>query len=341
MATGFCLGPAYAQPIRVEFIEAKPTQIGLDVRLTGTLEALDSVDLGFREGGRITDIFVDEGDEVRRDEVLGRIDPLQKQQAFNAARASLDAARAAEEQARQAANRAQAMLDRGVGTRAARDDARQLLSSAETRARQAQTALDQARRSLEDTELRAPFEGVVTARTGEPGQVVGAAQAILSLAASGGIEAQFLSPDLPHLDAAKDARVDLTTLEVDAPPMVGQVTEISPLVDEVSGSVRVRAVVQDAPDDVALLGAAVRGVIELSTGEAVEIPWTALSSTNGSPAVWVVDADGKAQLREVELERFDNGSVLLSGGLDANEIVVGAGSQLLYPGRRVLDGGRQ
>jgi len=87
-----------------------------------------------------------------------RVQDAQLQQALNAAEASLAAATAIEEQARQASERASAMLERGVGTRAARDAARQELSAAETRTRQAKSALDKARRSLGYQDVLANLE---------------------------------------------------------------------------------------------------------------------------------------------------------------------------------------
>ncbi|MBA4490762.1 efflux RND transporter periplasmic adaptor subunit [uncultured Paracoccus sp.] len=331
--------PAAADvPLRVEFLPVVTRETSMQIELTGTLEAVDSVDLGFRQSGRISEMLVSEGDQFTAGQVLGRIDPLQLQQSLNVATATLAAAEAAAQQARQAAERAQAMLDRGVGTRAARDSARQALSEAETQTQQARSALDQARRSVEDTELRAPFDGVVTARSGEPGQVVGAAQAVLSLAAHNGIEAVFMTPDLPILNEVMGISVALSALDVDAPPMTGTVTEISPLVDPSTGSVRVRALVDDAPADVDLLGALVRGKMVLATGEAVEIPWTALTSGGGAPGVWVVDEANRVALRAVDILRFDDGVVLLSGGVAPGEIVVGEGAQKLFPGREVVAG---
>lgn len=327
------------EALRVELVEVTTRSYGLDVELTGTLEPLDSVDIGFRQAGRIIEVTVTEGDSFARGDVLARIDPLQLQQSQNASTAALASAQANEDQARQAAERAQAMLDRGVGTRAARDTARQVLSEAETATKQAQSALDQARRSVEDTTLLAPFDGVVTARMGEPGQVVGAAQVVLSLAARGGIEAVFLTPDMPRMNAALGKEMELRVLDIESPPMTGRITEISPLVDATTGSVRVRAEVDGEPEDSNLFGASVRGKLMLSVGVASEVPWTALTSTGGKPAVWVVEGDGTAQLREVQVVRFDTGIVLLSGGVDAGETVVGAGSQLLYPGRRVVGAG--
>lgn len=325
-----------AEPLAVEFVTVTSGDIGTTFRLTGTLEPVDSVDIGFREGGRILEMLVNEGDQFVEGQVLGRIDPLQLQQSLNAATAAMASATANENQARLAAERAEALLDRGVGTRAASDEANQALSEAQATTEQAESELDQARRSVEDTQLIAPFAGVVTARAGEPGQVVGQAQVVLSLAARGGIEAVFLTPDMAHLGDAMGKPVALQTLEVAAPPMSGKITEISPLVDAETGSVRLRAQVDDAPEDVALLGASVRGEIVLSTGHAAEVPWTALTSTGGRPAVWVVTDQNTSELREIEIERFDNGTVLLSGGVEDGETVVGAGSQLLFPGRPVV-----
>ncbi|MDO5606102.1 MAG: efflux RND transporter periplasmic adaptor subunit, partial [Paracoccus sp. (in: a-proteobacteria)] len=284
-----------------------------------------------------TEMLVDEGDNFAQGDVLARIDPLQLEQALNAAAAALDAARASEDQAGQAADRAQAMLDRGVGTRAALDAARQARSEAETAVRQAESALDQARRLVADTNILAPFDGVVLARAGEPGQVVGAAQTVLSLAAQGGIEAVFQTPDLSYLEFLAGHEVELTTIEVSAPPMLAHVNEISPLVDAMTGSVRVRALVENAPDDIGLLGASVRGTMVLRGGETIALPWMALTSDAGQPAVWVVDAAGRAQLRVVEIGRFDDGSILVADGIAPGEQVVAAGSQMLYPGREVTD----
>ena len=56
-----------------------------------------------------------------------------------------------------------------------------------------------------------------------------------------------------------------------------------------------------------------------------------------SPAVWLVDANGRVAMTPIGIERFSNGTVILNSGLSPGQIVVGAGSQLLYPGRQVQD----
>ncbi|MFD2814063.1 hypothetical protein ACFSYD_05290 [Paracoccus aerius] len=53
------------------------------------------------------------------------------------------------------------------------------------------------------------------------------------------------------------------------------------------------------------------------------------------PAVWRVDGDNRVSLVPVGIAHFSNGVVYLSKGIEAGDVVVGAGSQLLYPGRQV------
>ncbi len=337
-STAISASPALAeQPLAVEFVPVRGTELTFDSSLTGTLEAKDTVDLGFRQGGRVVEIMVDEGDRVSAGQALARTDPVQQDQALSVAEASLSAAEATRAQAQQAFDRAQAMLDRGVGTRAARDQAQQALSQAYGGVTRAQSQADQARRAVEDTVIRAPEDSIVTTRNADPGQIVGAAQVVLSLAVLGGFEAVFQTPDMPNLDKAMGAQVELEPLDVDAPDMVGHVTEIAPLVDPQTGTVTVRARVDGAPTDTRLLGAAVRGTVSFPAGAAITVPWTALTRDGAAPAVWLIGEDGRVAIQTVEIERFTNGDVYLKSGVEEGQTVVGAGSQMLYPGREVVD----
>ncbi len=319
--------------ITVEFVTATRQEMLESIELTGSIEARDSVDLGFRQSGRVTEVLVEEGDRVARDQPLARLDAVQQEQGQNVARASLAAARATQEQARQASDRAGAMLERGVGTRAMRDAALQSLSEADGAVERAESALEQAERALADTVLHAPGDAVVTARHIAPGQIIGAAQPAFSLAELDGLEAVFQSADLPQLDNVMGAGVRLDTIDIDMATMRGTITEISPLVDPQTGTVGVRALI-DADADIDLLGAAVRGQMQVGTGSGVVGPWTALTRQGEDAAVWLVQ-DGKAELAPVRIANFSDKAVFLSDGVEEGQIVVGAGSQLMYPGRPV------
>lgn len=321
--------------LHVEYIPVQRDTLTWNAALTGTIEAIDSVDLGFRQGGRVTKVLVGEGDRVKAGDALARTDPLQQDQALNTATAALAAAQAGHDQAQQAFDRASAMLARGVGTRASRDQAQQVLSQTEGAVERATTAVDQARRALNDTILRAPADAVVTERHADPGQIVAAAQKVISLAGLSGFEAVFHAPNLPTLDDAIGVRITLTTIDIKAPEMTAQVTEISPLVDPLTGTVTVKARIDGQTADPQLLGATVRGRVHLDAGEGIEIPWTALSRLGDQPAVWLISDDDVVTLTPIRIERFSNGSVVIADGLTPGQTIVGAGSQMMYPDRHV------
>ncbi|MDB6178775.1 efflux RND transporter periplasmic adaptor subunit [Paracoccus sp. Z330] len=347
LAVGVALmlsGPSLAadDEIAVELATAMQKPLRLQLELSGTIEALDTIELSFRQGGRVTDVLVEEGDRVDAGQVLARLDSVQQDQALNVSQASLESALASQSQTQQAYDRAIAMLKRGVGTRAARDSAAQALSEATGAVQRAESAVDQARRALEDTVLVAPQGAVVTARDIAPGQVIAAAQPALSLATLDGLEAVFLAPDQPELRDAMGQEVSLKTIDINRAQMTSHVTEIAPLVDPQTGTVTVKARIEGLSHTTALLGAAVRGRLYFTSQEGVAIPWTALMRSGEEPAVWLVDDDMRVHLTPVTIQHFSDGTVYVSDGVQAGQTVVAAGSQRMYPGRRVanVEGGR-
>ncbi|TJZ92572.1 efflux RND transporter periplasmic adaptor subunit [Paracoccus gahaiensis] len=341
-AVGLCLtvlAPAVrAQDIpdlRVMIEIARREPLSLDLQLSGQIEAVDTLDLGFRQGGRVTEVLVSEGDRVAAGQALARLNAVQQDQALNVAEAGLAAARAGAEQARQARERADALLTRGVGTRAAADQAEQALSQALGAQERAETTVEQARRALDDAVLRAPADAVVTAKSMSPGQVVAAAQPVIELAALSGLEAVFQAADDPALRDVLGRQIRLETLDIDRPDMTGTVTEVSPLVDPETGTVTVRARIETQAQATGLLGASVRGHLQVMREDGVVVPWTALMRQGHGSAVWTVDGDNRVALTPVRIAHFGDGTIYVAEGLAEGQRVVGDGSQLLYPGRRV------
>ncbi|MDN5568344.1 MAG: efflux RND transporter periplasmic adaptor subunit [Paracoccus sp. (in: a-proteobacteria)] len=323
------------QAILVRLVTVETTPLATDMELSGEIAAIDAVQLGFRQGGRVTEVLVEEGDRVVSCQPLARLASVQQDQALNVAEAGLLSARAGQEQARQASERAAALLSRGVGTRAAADQAEQALSQAEGVLERSISAVDQAQRAVQDAVLRAPRDAVVTAKSVAPGQVVAAAQPVLDLAVLSGYEAVFHVADDPMLREIPGTRIRLQTLDVERPTMFGTVTEVSPLVDPDTGTVTVRARLETIQNGMSLLGASVRGYLDVALDEGVAVPWTALMRDGTEPAVWTVGDDNRVTLTHVTVSHYGDETIFVSGGLTDGQQVVGAGSQLLYPGRQV------
>lgn len=330
-------GIALAEPLPVRIVSAQPVSGSHEVVLTGTLQAVESYGAAFRDSGRLLAVLLRKGDRVAQGDALARIDPTQAEAAARAAQAALAGAEARLREARQARDRAQGLRQRGAGTQADLDSATGALIAAEAVRDQAAAALAKARSTLDDTVLRAPSAGIVTARSAEPGQVVNAGQAVLTIAADGGAEAVFNAPDGVDLEAFLGRPVRLSLIDQPDIALQAQLTEVSPVVDQATGSVAVKArLTGDLPEGVAF-GSPVIGRADMARPEGIALPWTALAAKGGAPAVWIVDpAQMTVALAPVTVAEYGVDTVLVSDGVAPGAQVVADGAHLLFPGRSVI-----
>jgi multidrug efflux pump subunit AcrA (membrane-fusion protein) len=115
------------------------------------------------------------------------------------------------------------------------------------------------------------------------------------------------------------------------------------LVDAHTGAVVVKVKLDTKAPEGVVFGTAVVGRLNVPHPAAITVPWSALSWLAGRPAVWKVDpaVQTVAQV-PVTVSAYGGDSVTLSGGVQAGDVIVTAGSQLLFPGRSVtiLAGGQ-
>ncbi|MCB1340176.1 MAG: efflux RND transporter periplasmic adaptor subunit [Pseudooceanicola sp.] len=325
------------QPLAVTVVIAETTEVTRRIWLTGEISAPESLRAAFPTGGRITEIAVTDGDRVQAGAELARIDRVQQEQALRATQAQLAAATAELTAAREDEGRQNQLFERGATTRASRNAAADRLAAAVAREAQARAELAQARSALEDTVLLAPSNGTVIERLAEPGQIVGAAQPILELALGNGLDAVFKVPEatLTAGDTSHPPEIRLSRVDHGDRFVTGHIREISPLVDAASGTVQVKVAMDEALPGLSY-GDAVRGETRVSDPAAIALPFSSLTATAQGPAVWIVDPGSKAvALRQIGIARYTSDRILVAEGLSEGEIVVGLGSQLLYPGRIV------
>lgn len=330
------LTPANAEtPLVVEVVAAQTTADTQQLALTGEIVARDALGASFASGGRIAEVFVDEGDTVTAGTPLARMESVQQEQALRSAEAGLATAEADQRQAIEDLNRQTGLLERGATTKIQRDTAQDALNISEGALTQAQAALDRAQKALDDTVLLAPQDANVTERSVEPGQVVGAAQAVMQLALGDGIDAVFDVPEVLLAGEGPSSAIQLSLIERPEVTFRGETREVSPLVDPMTGTVAVKVTVIDAPEFVSY-GDAVRGMATKQRAPHIVLPHSAMSVTVDGPAVWVVDPDTMAvSLRQITVDRYETGRIVLASGLEDGTLVVSRGAHLLYPGRIV------
>jgi RND family efflux transporter MFP subunit len=320
------------RPVRVVAVEERDG--GEKIRLAGTVESQVQVDFGFRIGGRMVERPVNVGDVLEAGQLIARLDPTDEENGLRAAEASLAAAQGQLSEAKIDYDRQRHLYERRVAARVAFERAEQVYTTAQAAVDAAEAQAGIARRRLEDTKLYADAPGVVTQVGAEPGEVVQPGRMIVQLARDDGKDAVFnVAPNL--MGRNPDPEVTVSLSQNPSVTTKGRVREVSPRADAVTGTFQVRVGLIEPPQEMRL-GSTVVGSAVFGGEAGIELPATALTQTQGEPAVWVVDpATKKVELRQIGVGRFAPASVVVSGGLEVGELVVTAGVQALRPGQEV------
>lgn len=328
--------PALSQSaLVVDIVTAQTMAIERGISLTGEIVARDALSVSFPSGGRIDSVEVDEGDVVAAGTVLARIADTQQKQALRAARAAVSTATADRDQALEDLRRQESLLERGAATRVSRDAAADRARVQEGVLAQSLADLELAQKALEDTVVTASEAATVIARHAEPGQVVGAVQPVLDLALGGAVDAVFDAPESLLSGATDIKTMHLAPLGRPEQKFEGTVREVSPLVDPATGTVALKVSVEQRPSGVEF-GDAVRGSTTQTASEGIVLPYNTMSATAQGPAVWVVDPNTMTvSLKNITVDRFETGRIVVKDGLNEGDLVVSAGAQLLFPGRLV------
>jgi len=324
-----------AAPLRpVKSVIAPPLSSDASLVLTGEIRAHEEVALAFRLDGRVVSRAVELGDRVSAGQSLAALENDQSRNQLSSARADLDSARAAERVAALNLHRMRLLMPGGAIARSQLDSAQADWQSAQSRRLSSEAALKNAQDNLSWTQLTAPAAGRITAITVQPGQVVSAGQNVMTLAAGDARDAVFdlTTPALLHPDDRTPLKVTLL-----ADPGVqasGTVRDISPQADPQTRTWRLRISLNQPPEAMAP-GATVIVRLPDAQPPVIVLPASALTRSADKPALLVVDAASRLQLRPVVLARFNAQQIFVTAGIRPGERVVTAGVSTLQPGEKV------
>jgi len=304
--------------------------------MTGEIKAHTYVSASFRIPGKIAERMVSVGASVKAGQALARLDPQIEKDALAAAEAELAAAHAVLEEATRVERRAGILVQSKAVSQNDYDDALRQLKSARAQVEGAEAKLGVAREQLSFTLLKAEADGVITEKDAEVGEVVQPGQPVLRIANSNATDAVF---DMPEevirrgLAAGQKMRVCL-----DADRTIcagGTLYEIAPQADQVTRTYLAKAILENVPRQM-LLGATSVGTLQLPEEASIQIPASALTLSDGQPAVWLVAPSTKTvHTRPVRVERYSAESVVIADGLQPGDIVVTAGVQSLHQDQKI------
>ena len=314
-------GEAPAPALPVQVIRAAATVLPEEITAAGAIEAVDKAEVAFFVAGRVAELTVEDGAEVRKDDVLARLDPGDYRQALDAAEARL-----AEVSARHA--RLARLHELGSLTDSDFDKIDSAL-------REVQAGAEVARRRLADTELRAPFAGRAVRRNLAVGTVVGPAVPVFTVLATSPVWASVGANEAEarRVQAGQAARVFLPATGDHA--YTGKVETVLPQADPLSRSFTVKIRLANA-DGVLHHGNVVTA--RIATGAqrtAVLVPPAAVCRfPDGALFVWTVDPQRSAAVRRiVTTDGLQPTAVEITSGLKGGEQVVLNAATTLYEGQ--------
>ena len=305
----------------------------------GTVEPRYQSQLGFQIPGRVVARDVTVGDVVRKGQRLAALDPVVSRFDLTRAEADLADARGQAENAVAAEARSRRLMAGNNVSQSALDQAVAKRDTTQARVAQATASLQKARDQVGYTELRSEFDGVVTQRLAEVGQVLSAGQGVVTVARPEDREAVV---DIPEaLVRALPADGVFTVALQSAPELTarGRVRETAPFAEAGTRTRRIRIALDD-PGPAFRLGAMIAVALSQTIERRVPLPASALLDEGGRTSVWVVADDGKSVARrDVTLGSGapdkDDGRIAVTAGLSPGERVVIAGVHALSDGQAV------
>ena len=307
-------------------------------RYFGSVQARHEVDQAFRVGGKVVERKVDVGQAVREGDVLAVLDATDYRLAEEAAHQQLLAAVAHARQADSDRRRLTALKSDGSVSASDEERAQSNALTTQAAAEAQAKALDLARNRLTYTVLRASRSGVVTSRKFEVGQVLAEGQPVVSIADEAEPE---IVVDVPEDQLAGFKKAQFKALLASAPDETFEVVlrELSPQAAQQTRTYRAR--LKPSSPRRLPLGATATLIAEYPAADTsvAVIPASALTQSNGQPAVWVARPADSASVGTVDLIRvavhgYRNDQVLVSGP-PPGALIVTAGVQKMAPGLRV------
>jgi len=320
---------------RAEALLMQPGPLVRTLQFSARVATLSRVDVGSTLTGRVAQVLVREGAQVRADEVLIRLETDE----LNAALAQAVAAERQADATLQAAlatlKRGQQLVAQGFYSAAQLDEAQRAVDVAVAQRGSARAAVAASRARLTQAVLVAPADARVLSRQVEPGQIVQPGKALLSLALTGPTQlvAQVDERFLDQLQAGQQAAVVADAFA--GQRFAARVLSIAPSVDAQRGAIEVKfALDAQAP---AYLREDMTLSVEVETARretALVLPQAALrGAVVGDAGTVLVLQDGRAQVRNVRLGLRTLDAVEVLEGLAQGDTVLRGG--VLQAGERV------
>lgn len=319
--------PTVEQPVKVDVVRSDVKE---PIRaFPGRVAASESANVASKVAGQVISLLVEAGDEVETGDLLLTLDDTDYQLNLRQAEANYNLAKVS-------FDRVSSSRERNIATQADFDNAKANLDKATV-------ALQQAQNQLENTKIRAPFDGTVVRVSPTRFDFIAAAHPLVTIQSTDNIDVLFQVPS--DIIAQMNEDVERTNVEVifDAYPndvYSADVREFSASSDRSTRSFDVTLTLQKPPREEGTLlpgmdATVLLDLARLTDRPALSIPSHAVFYQNQQAYVWRLD-DRQVEKTAVSLGDFRGGFVTLLDGLSEGDQIVAAGVNKLIDGQRVI-----
>jgi multidrug efflux system membrane fusion protein len=331
--------PSDAPPVPVTAAQAHKGDVPIVLEGLGTVTPINTATIHTQVQGTLDSVDFVEGQEVKRGDVLAKIDPRVFEAQVDQAEAALARDQASLKNAQTDLARTQPLAARGFATQQLLDTQNSQVAQGQGTVALDKAALEAAQTQLSYTTITAPFDGITGIRRIDPGNIVHPTDAngLVILTQLKPISIVFILPsaDIPDVQkaiASGEAAVDAYDAANQQKLDHGSLMLIDNQVDASTGTVRLKASFPNEKKDL-WPGSFVN--IHLTTAirhDAVSVPLKAVLQGPSGAYVYVVDANHVVSVRNVKAGQSRQGKVLIDHGLSGDETVVTAGQYRLTPG---------
>jgi len=312
---------AKAQDINLETATVETREVLRERVLDAVVEAVNEATVSAQTSGRIAEVNYDVDDFVPKGSVLVRFRETEQRAGLSQAQAEVRATQARYDEARKSFKRAQNLYANKNISKAELDASRANMDTSKAQIEMAQAAVEQAQEQFDYTEVRAPYDGIVTQRHVEAGESVNPGQPLMT---GFSLEKLRVRADVPQqmiyaIRELKSARIIHPDPKQASIP--GEKITIFPYASESSNTFTVRA---ELPTGTANLFPGMLVKVAFATGKRMSlvIPKSAVVYRSEVVGVYVINETGEVRLRQVRAgPETDDGMIEVLAGLADGEQV--------------------
>jgi membrane fusion protein, multidrug efflux system len=275
------------------------TQVDLlqGIPISGSIKAVNSALVKARVAGELQGLNVREGDVVKAGQILARIDSSEYAARVRQFQETADAAKAQIDIAQRSFNNNKALVDQGFISRTALDTSLASLQSAQANHKAALASLDIAKKSVQDTVLTAPIQGIVSQRLAQPGERVGIDARVIEIVDLSRLEleAMLAASDSIQVRVGQTARLKIEGRTEDVSAIVSRINPSAS-----AGSRSVLVYLSLAQSAGLRQGLFAQGMLDTARETALAVPLNAVRTDKPQPYVQLIK-DGRISHQTVEL----------------------------------------